>query len=187
MISSQFFVVQFWWGWVNCSLSFLFLTNRCGTRVLFRCCSPSRSRFSILCFQRWLSTYLDCNLYLFKLPLPSYKLKAVWLFFSGSNNFCPEDCLVETPEMVVLENSRRSVSEILRAAACLSGFKVNSVTFHPHSDSQFESEQVILTMSTFLTHWVTATWLADLIVVLASSWTGVLNEVGSGQTCKCDE
>lgn len=103
----------------------------------------------IWCFQRWSSTYLDCNLYLFKLPLPSYKLKAVWLFFSGSNNFCPEDCLVETPVMVVLENSRRSVSEILRGA-CLPEFKVNSVAFHPHSDSQFEFEHVILTMSTFL-------------------------------------
>ncbi len=46
--------VQFWWACVNCSLRFLFLADRSGTRCgpQFRCCRPSASGFDVLCVQR---------------------------------------------------------------------------------------------------------------------------------------
>ncbi len=56
-------IVQFWWSCVNCSLRFLFLSDRRGTRcgVVFCCCSPSALGFDVLCIQRWYSAYLVCN------------------------------------------------------------------------------------------------------------------------------
>ena len=45
----QFSTVQFWWAHAHCSLSFLFLADRSGTRrMVFCCCSPSASRFDML-------------------------------------------------------------------------------------------------------------------------------------------
>ncbi len=42
--------------------------------VVFYCCSPSALGFDVLCIQRWYSTYLGCNEWLFELLLPFYHL-----------------------------------------------------------------------------------------------------------------
>lgn len=47
----QFFVVQIWSAFSNCSLSILFLPDRRGIQR----CSSSASRFDVLCMQRWSS------------------------------------------------------------------------------------------------------------------------------------
>uniref|UniRef100_A0A3B4ZJ67 L1 transposable element RRM domain-containing protein n=1 Tax=Stegastes partitus TaxID=144197 RepID=A0A3B4ZJ67_9TELE len=50
--------------------------------VVFCCCSPSASRFNMLCVQRCYSAYLGCNKWLFELLLPFYQLKPVCPFSS---------------------------------------------------------------------------------------------------------
>ncbi len=70
----QYSIVQFWWDCANCSLRFLFLADRSGTRCGLLLCSPSASGFEVLCVQRWYSAYLGCNEWLFEFLLPFYHL-----------------------------------------------------------------------------------------------------------------
>ena len=67
-------IVQFWRACANCSLSFLLLADR---SVVFRCRSPSSSRFHELCVQRWYSAFSGCDECLFELLLPSCDLEPV--------------------------------------------------------------------------------------------------------------
>ncbi|AWO96124.1 Kinesin-like protein, partial [Scophthalmus maximus] len=50
--------------------------------VVFCCCSPSSSRFDVLCVQRWYSAFLGCNKWLFELLLPFYHLEPFCPFSS---------------------------------------------------------------------------------------------------------
>ncbi len=61
-------IVQFWRACVNCSLRFLFLADRSGTRC------GLLLQGSTCCVQRWYSAYLGCNEWLFELLLPFYHL-----------------------------------------------------------------------------------------------------------------
>ncbi len=64
-------IVQVWWACVNCSLRFMFLADRSGTRCGLLL---SASGFEMFCVQRWYSAYLGCNKWLFELLLPFYHL-----------------------------------------------------------------------------------------------------------------
>ncbi|MEQ2309026.1 hypothetical protein AMECASPLE_034357 [Ameca splendens] len=57
--------------------------------VVFCCCSPSASRFDVLCVQRCSSACLGCNEWLFELLLPFYQLEPVWPFSSDLKAFAP--------------------------------------------------------------------------------------------------
>ncbi len=76
------FIVQFWWACANCSLRFLFLTDKSGIWCGLCCCSSSAPGFDVLCVQRWYSAYLGCNKGLFELLLPFYHLWPVCPFSS---------------------------------------------------------------------------------------------------------
>ncbi len=56
--------------WIVASVSCSYLTG-VAPGVVFCCCSPSASGFDVLCIQRWYSTYLGCNEWLFELLLLS--------------------------------------------------------------------------------------------------------------------
>ncbi len=126
-------IVRFWWTCVNCSLRFLFLSDRSGTRCgLLLLEAPSASGFDVLCVSEmvfcipWLVTsgYLSyCCLSIISIqsvhsPLNSDINKA----FSSTQLPLTGYFLFVWPfsvnlEMVVCENpSRSAVSEILRPA-----------------------------------------------------------------------
>lgn len=85
---SQSSYVQFWWPYVNRSLSFLFLPDKignwCGLLLLQSIC------FNMLCIQRGSLAYLGCTeSFFFKLVLPSCQFRR-WLAIPISVFLCRE-------------------------------------------------------------------------------------------------
>ena len=126
----QYYTLQFWWASIKCSFILLLLADRSGTwHLVFCCCSPSASRFDVLCFQR--RCHLGCNKWLLELLLPSYHTEPVCPFSSTPwhrfhsvcrphicrplDTFSFSDRSLHTAEVVVHENpSRSAVCETLQ-------------------------------------------------------------------------
>lgn len=87
----------------------LYQVHLASTSVVFCCCSPSASRFDMLCVQRCSSAYLSCN-----------EFELLWPFYLNCRSldiFSFSDLSLSTLEMVVPESPSRSAgSEILRPA-----------------------------------------------------------------------
>ncbi len=75
-------IVQFWWAFANCSLSFLFLDDRSAPLYFFCCCSHLLQGLTCCTFRDALLHTSVINECLFELALPFYQFEPVWPFSS---------------------------------------------------------------------------------------------------------
>lgn len=80
----QYFIVQFLWSLMNCSLRFLFLFDRSSTWHALR--------FDVLYIQGCYFVYFHCKVWLSELLLSFYQLGPVLVWLILSRDFCLQNC-----------------------------------------------------------------------------------------------
>ena len=165
---------QFQWASAHCSLRLLFLATRVESYIVFSCCSRSAQGWMCCSFSDAFllntvvnSGYLShCSLSVSSIKSGNFSVDLSHQ--EGASIHRPAALFPETLEILMFENSRSAVTEILKPALLTSLIMAQSYSLRSHflPDSNFWCEHIVEAPDLNLQDSMrcTAIWLTDWII-----------------------